>query len=78
MELLRAGRKELPFEGECTKCSARYRAARSELHVEYCPREHYEFAHADCSECGKCNGVVLYPVTPAKERSDIASMRDGR
>jgi len=78
MELLRAGRKELPFEGYCTYCYARYRASRGELNVEHCPREHYEFAHADCSECGKRNGVLLYPIMPAKERSDIASMRDGR
>ncbi len=76
MELLRAGRKELPFEGECTKCGAIYRASRSELNVEHCLREHYEFAHADCGECGKRNGVLLYPVTPAKERSKIASMTD--
>lgn len=51
------------FTGRCRQCKAEFEAARCELTVIRCPREHYEFAHADCSECGgrAGNAVILYP-----------------
>lgn len=51
------------FRGVCRICMAEFEAHRSELKVERCLREHYEFAHADCSECNTKagNAVILYP-----------------
>jgi hypothetical protein len=63
MELIAKGNKQPQiFEGNCRECGARYRAIRMELRVERCPREHYEFAHADCSECSTTDNVILYPI----------------
>ena len=45
------------FTGHCRQCKAEFEATRAELDVKY------EFAHADCSECGASSGnaVILYP-----------------
>lgn len=51
------------WTGSCRKCKAEFEAVRSELKVDRCPREGYEFAHSYCSECGAKSGfaVILYP-----------------
>lgn len=51
------------WKGRCRRCGAEFEAQRHELKVDRCPREGYEFAHADCSECGGKSGlaVILYP-----------------
>lgn len=63
MEMTKSGNdpKEQVFSGSCSCCKAEFKAKRWELRVETCPREHYEFAHADCSFCGAKNMVLLYP-----------------
>lgn len=51
------------WSGYCRRCKAEFEATRGELNISKCPREGYEFAHADCSECGAKAGaaVILYP-----------------
>ena len=52
------------WKGKCRICKAEFEAKRHELNVSTCPREHYEFALANCTECGAKSvmAVVLYPV----------------
>lgn len=60
MELIEKGnRRPDEFFGSCRSCGSKFKAHRSELRVETCPREHYEFAHHRCSECG--GDVIFYP-----------------
>ncbi len=51
------------WKGSCRQCGAEFEAERCELNVERCPREGYEFAHANCVECGSFagNSLILYP-----------------
>jgi len=47
------------FRGRCPACRAVIEAERTEVMVEQCPREHYEFAHFNCLQCKA--GMVMYP-----------------
>ena len=49
------------FTGTCSRCRSVFEAERKELQVNICPRERYEYARADCSECESKNSLVLYP-----------------
>lgn len=67
MKCVKSGKKRFNemWQGRCRMCGAKFEAERHELKVDRCPREGYEFAHADCSECcGKSgSAVILYPGT---------------
>jgi predicted amidophosphoribosyltransferase len=64
MAIVCTKRKTTPAEqlwkGYCRKCGSEFEAQRSDLTVEMCPREHYEFAHHNCSACG--GQTIFYPV----------------
>ena len=71
MKLIKKGARLHPkWEGECRKCGSTFEATDEEVRtgkVESCPREHYEFAHRDCPECGAKAGwaIILYPILGA-------------
>lgn len=52
------------FRGSCRVCGAVWEAKASELTIDSCPRERYEFAHKDCDECNARApmAVILYPM----------------
>ena len=51
------------WKGHCRQCKSEFEAERIELNISRCPRDGYEFAHSDCSECGAKSGnaLILYP-----------------
>jgi hypothetical protein len=68
MKLIKAGNKHKQiWQGECRHCGSTFEDTDEIVRlgvVESCPREHYEFAHRDCPECGRKAGgaVILYPI----------------
>lgn len=44
--------ENIPWFGECRKCTSEIEAEQGELKVEMCPRERYKFAHHACPVCG--------------------------
>lgn len=68
MKLIKKGeRLTIIWRGCCRTCGSEFEDTNENVRkgkVENCMREHYEFAHRDCPECGAKaggRGVILYP-----------------
>ena len=67
MKLIKSGNKlKRIWRGTCRNCESEFEDTEEIVRlgkVERCMREHYEFAHRDCPECGRKAGraVILYP-----------------
>jgi hypothetical protein len=65
MKLIKAGNKHKRiWRGTCRHCDSEFEDTDETVRlgkVERCMREHYEFAHRDCPECGSESAVILYP-----------------
>ena len=50
------------WRGTCSHCKSEWEALQSELSskIESCPRERYDFAHAQCNFCGN-QSLIMYP-----------------